>query len=229
MLNAQCSVVGCHASFANLRKWKQKKCQIHHCRRTVCPCPAPYRLIHFPKDPELKLSWEKRVNRIETVDRIVKYGKRIYHHTKGDVWKANPTDVICTTHFKEGEPTPIYPCPTEKMGQTRVYRSPKKRKSPKHRNSENKTLNECSSDKNSCPVASCDDHEYNIQRPNAIEGLHHDHTYHVSICHCTSTCCSINQQKLSQCYNRISSLERTAYTCNCDLKRVIVHKQVIEV
>ena len=62
MPNAQCAVVGCTSSFAQLQKWKRGKCLTHNSRRSSCPCKQPYTLIRFPKDDQQRASWEKRIN-----------------------------------------------------------------------------------------------------------------------------------------------------------------------
>ena len=105
MPNAQCAVVGCTSSFADLRKWRKQKCVFHLIPKNNCPCRELYELLKFPKDEATKLSWEKRINRIETVDRTVRYGKRVFFHKKGEPWRANPTDVICSHHFLDDVPT----------------------------------------------------------------------------------------------------------------------------
>ena len=112
-----CAVVGCTNSTYSLDKWLQATCLIHQCPHwsDICTCPEPFKLLTFPKVPDIKKEWEKRVNRFEPINRTVKYGNKVIVHKKGDVWSANPQDKICSLHFVDGMPTPANPLPTINM------------------------------------------------------------------------------------------------------------------
>ena len=116
MVKSSCAVVGCTNNTCHLSKWQKEICAIHDNSlkgKGTCVCLPPFVFFPFPKEgDDLKERWEECVNRIETVDRTVRYGKTVYIHIKDDKWRANPTDRICSKHFVDGRPTDANPLPT---------------------------------------------------------------------------------------------------------------------
>ena len=113
-----CAVVGCSNSVKKLAQWREEICPKHACHqgRDSCICKPPYYMMMFPKADDMKLAWERCVNRIEADNRTVKYGKRLTYYRKGDPWRASPNDRICSVHFADGKPTPSHPLPTLHLG-----------------------------------------------------------------------------------------------------------------
>ena len=227
MPNAQCAVVGCTSSFADLRKWRKQKCVFHLIPKNDCPCRELYELLKFPKDEATKLSWEKRINRIETVDRTVRYGKRVFFHKKGEPWRANPTDVICSHHFLDDVPTVKNPFPDCNMGYEHVHRSPKRRKGPVYR--ANYQQSQSATDISICedPTSTqCIVPSYNVADQSIISL---DHSYSVNTCQCKNDCCQVNRKKLACLNEKISKCELALSEHSINPKRKIIHSHVLTI
>ena len=97
MPNATCAVIGCSNSQRRLKLWIRNPENKGKA--------SPFELFKFPTNPSVKLSWEKRINRVLTTDRKVKYGTRVYSQPKGSTWKAFPNDYICSIHFPDKKPS----------------------------------------------------------------------------------------------------------------------------
>lgn len=99
-----CAVVGCSSSTYFLKKWHEKLCDEHGRKYGSCYCKPPFTLFPFPterKDLDARRRWVKLINRMMT---------------NGDDWQPTYQDRVCSLHFKDGEPSTIWPDPTEKLG-----------------------------------------------------------------------------------------------------------------
>lgn len=68
----------------------------------LCGC-VPFKHYPFPKDPELRRRWKHLVNRQKS-------------DKDKTLWSPKKGSVICSDHFKDGEPTNKNPCPTLHIG-----------------------------------------------------------------------------------------------------------------
>lgn len=99
-----CAVKGCSNSTVHLARWRKKKCAIHKRYFGSCYCHPPFVLHPFPtvtRNPSLRKQWIHAVNR---------------KTRSGSTWSPSADDRICSFHFKDREPTPQNPVPTENLG-----------------------------------------------------------------------------------------------------------------
>ena len=118
---ANCNIVGCSNSVYRLEKWYAQLCEVHGLKFGSCVCRPPFTLFPFPterKDPEARKRWTKLVNRKTAT---------------GANWQPNAKSRICSTHFKDGEPTAAMPDPTEHLGYERAQPKKTRRDPPKER------------------------------------------------------------------------------------------------
>lgn len=116
-----CAIIGCSNSSKRLDKWYAQLCEKHGLKFGSCICLPPFKLFTFPsdkKDPEKRKTWIKIVKR---------------KSEDGSNWQAKFYDRICSVHFKEGDPTPAWPDPTERLGYEHKSVSKPQRKPPKVR------------------------------------------------------------------------------------------------
>jgi len=104
---ALCAVVGCHNSYYNLERWKQKYCDTHGSKMGIgnCTCLPPFQLFPFPterKDPEGRKIWIKYVSKKDT--------------GTGKIWFPKEHSRICSDHFVDGKPTIEHPYPSLNVG-----------------------------------------------------------------------------------------------------------------
>ena len=256
-----CAVIGCSNSCKKLARWRETICPLHRCPQgsSACTCKPPYYMLMFPKVDEVKLAWEKCVNRTESVTRTVKYNKTTTYHKKGDRWKSSPNDRICTVHFVDGKPTPANPLPTLHLGYTTRKPPLPKRKAPcvrsplacrkKCRDSVVEADDTCETDADDNTRAqtvisstttsshssieaatTCTTPGDDAQREDFKTNLTtSDHTYSLQLCPCGNQCCHDKQILIQQLRKRIAELELIADEHARSKKRSVVHRNVVEV
>ena len=141
MVNGNCSVVDCKNSRYCLKMWGKKICEEHYGQmKKDCLCPPPFRLHIFPS---IKLNSDKRKEWIRLINRTTK---------RKTAWTPGPSDMVCSNHFIDGEPTlqnpqqtldPGYEKPTKKARRT-LFRNheqpPEPESDPASENDENGTV-----------------------------------------------------------------------------------------
>ena len=112
MVNGNCAVVGCTSSKYQLRLWGEKICEQHPgALKKECQCSPPFRLFSFPS---IKRNMSKRKEWIRLINRTTK---------KKTCWNPGQSDMVCSFHFVDGEPSFKNPNPTLNLG----YEKPPKR------------------------------------------------------------------------------------------------------
>ena len=115
MVNGNCAVVGCTNSRYKIKVWEKKNCQEHLGQtHKDCPCPRPFKLHIFPS---IKLNMEKRKEWIRLVARERKGHK---------VWTPGQSDMICSKHFADGQPTLANPNPSLDLGYDKPAKKPRR-------------------------------------------------------------------------------------------------------
>ena len=191
-------------------------------------------MMMFPKVDDVRLAWERCVNRTEAITRTVKYGKHESHHKKGDRWKSSPNDRICSIHFVDGVPTPANPLPTLHMGHTNIPKPNKTRKEPAVRTPL------VSSRKRKQPAQSSDipdnenapQSETNVtnNQPDIVSSPSlSDHNYHATPCACANPVCIENHSIILRLKKRIAQLEQIVEEHERSQKKKTIRKSVIEV
>ena len=85
---ANCAVVGCHNSYAKLKKWERENCEEHQgVKKKDCPCYPPFRLFKFPSGQR---NVEKRKVWIRLMKRVT---------ARNTTWQPCDSDRVCSDHF----------------------------------------------------------------------------------------------------------------------------------
>ncbi len=143
MVNGNCAVVGCTNSRYQLRLWGEKICEEHlEMKKKDCSCSPPFRLYSFPS---VKRNSDKRKEWIRLL-------KRTTH--KNTSWTPGQSDMVCSLHFVDGEPSFMNPNPTLSLG----YEKPAKKPRRKLCRQELPVASKATTAK--VPVACDHDHEY---------------------------------------------------------------------
>ena len=222
MPRMSCAVVGCTNGSNQLDKWHKERCSIHencHKGRGTCVCKAPFELLSFPKVDEIRLEWENCVNRVESVNRTVKYNAHVFTYKKGDKWRSNPTDRICSKHFVDEKPTVKNPLPTLFMSPSiDVLSPPRKRKPPPIRKPLTSTPKSIKKAKDNSVIENeiqPEIQEITLDENNNQDDIKNeekhsiiDHSYSFShSCACGNDCCLKKQQTINELVAKVAELE----------------------
>ena len=226
MPNAQCAVVGCTSSFADLRKWRKQKCVFHLIPKNDCPCRELYELLKFPKDEATKLSWEKDSIELKlwieqfAMVNVYFFIKKVNHGVPTPPMLSAPTTSSMTCLRKN----PFSDC---NMGYEHVNRSSKRRKGPVYR--ANYQQSQSATDISICedPTSTqCIVPSYNVADQSIISL---DHSYSVNTCQCKNDCCQVNRKKLACLNEKISKCELALSEHSINPKRKIIHSHVLTI
>ena len=112
MVNGNCAVVSCTNSRYKIKVWEKKICEEHLDQlHKDCPCPRPFRLYTFPS---VLLNSDKRAEWTRLMKRTTK---------RNTAWTPGSSDMVCSKHFINGQPTLANPNPTIELG----YEKPAKK------------------------------------------------------------------------------------------------------
>ncbi len=101
MVNGNCAVVNRTNSKYKLRQWREKNCDLHAGKlKQDCPCTPPFHLHSFSS---VKRNFERRKEWIRLINRTTK---------RNTAWNPGQSDMVCSIHFIDGEPTVENPNPT---------------------------------------------------------------------------------------------------------------------
>ena len=84
-------------------------------RKKDCPCSPPFRLYSFPS---IKRNSDRRNEWIRLINRTTQKNTR---------WTPGQSDMICSLHFVDGEPTYINPNPTINLGYEKPAKKPRRK------------------------------------------------------------------------------------------------------